>query len=743
MKTKKLLSIFLAAIVILGVCNLPIIAAAQQEGIIHSIAEKYSGEELVNDPNMAWFAADLAVYESVYQKRVITPTVRQACVDKIIADISVATAPSVFAKSIIALRALGYDARNLYTADFEQIDLVKKLTDMVDEGSDSVRNEYTLPYVILALQQGNNYASAEQMAYLISEAITNKAAWQSTVWGTDAATPMLLALAPYYNSNEQIKVAIDETIPLVTAFQDETGLISNAASHGLAMTALSALGIDSGSVINNGKNMFDGIMTQASDGMDGFVPDYNSFSTEQGFRGLLSTMLPLGTRIYDFSSYPYNEAHATWSKYAPVTFDVVPKDSSVIVEGFDKVADFKYDLPAGTHSYTVSHSVYQTTRGTVVILPEEAEFHIPKTISVSLSPNSQSPSIEKKINVKVKVMAHNKNSCSNSFTYKNNASSYEALANETISIKRGSSVLEALKSLLNKNNISFVENNGYVSAINNIKEFEHGNNSGWMFTVDGNFSEKGSDQTILSDNQSVIWFYTDNYNLERNAPVFTPSSGTANKKDNKNEQKFGLENKNPDIKERKIIDDSKTFNDIDGHGNQFAIEELAKRNIIHGKDNQKFEPNECMTRAEFATIIVNSLYLPTKEGRAFTDISEYDWFYEYVNTAYAYGIIKGISENEFNPEGFITKEEAAVMIMRAASLSGIDTTIKNYRNYLAGFSDYTSASLWANDALAFCYKTQLLSDEMTIQPIKNVCRGEIAQLLYNMMLKAKLLQVIE
>lgn len=739
MKTKKITALILSILIILGCMMCPASAVEPQEGIIHNIAEKYSSETLADDPNMPWFISDLAVYEQVYERNIISDSVKQACVDKIIADADETTYPSVLAKSIIALRAMGYDAKNVINAELETIDIAKKLTDLVDSESASVTNEYTLPYIIIALQQGNDYASDSQMDYLISTAIETKTAWQSTVWGTDAATPMLLALAPYYDTNVSVKEAIDETIPLVTAFQDETGLISNAASHGLAMCAFSALGIDNNSVINNGKNMFDGIMTQASETFDGFEPSYNSFSTEQGFRGLLSALLPQGVRIYEFADFPYNTACATGVEYAPVTFDVTPSDAQVEVEGAEPESALKYDLPAGSYNYSVYHSVYQRHSGTLVISPEEAEKHIPKTVSVTLLPN-QSPGVtDNSISVKVKVMYHDKDSCGNSFTYKYNATDYKVMASETVTIKKGQSVFDALKKLLNKNNISYVENGGYVSEINNIKEFEHGSNSGWMFTVDGKHSNTGSRETILADRQSVVWFYTDNYHKERGSENFGRPSDDAVKEE-KEEIKWGLDGKNPDIKKNDIVDKDKTFEDIKEHKNREAIEALAKRKVISGKDGKNFSPDEEMTRAEFATIIVNGLGLPVKNENPFNDVKENDWFFDYVNTAYSYGIILGVSENEFNPQGIITKEEASVMIARASALCGHNTTISNYRNVLSAFSDYKDASDWANDALAFCYKNKLLSDEsLTIDPLKSILRGEVALLVYNMLLVSELL----
>ena len=739
MKTKKLLSIFLAVLVIAGIFSIPVSAQMQQDGIIHNIAHKYSGDELVNDPNMPWFVADLAVYESVYQTSIIPATVRVACTDKIIADADSAEYPSAIAKAIIALRASGYDARNVVTGNMETIDVVEKLTAMVDAEAASVLNEYTLPYVIIALQQGINYATDEQMDYLISKAIETKAAWQDTTWGTDAATPMLLALAPYYNTNEQVKSAIDETLTIVTSFQDETGLIGNAASHGLAMAAFSALGIDNNSVMNNGKNMFDGLMTEVSPGLDGFEPSYNSFSTEQGFRGLLSTMLPAGVRIYDFANYPYNQAVASGVNFAHVTFDVTPQDAVVTIENVLPVSNNIFHLGAGTYNYSVSHSVYMPLAGTVVITPEEAENHVSKIIPIVLSEQSQSSGgVSNNINVKIKVMSHNAGECNNLYTYKSNSSEYKAIVNKTVTMKKGDSVLDALKRVLNKNNIAFVESNGYVSSINGIKEFDHGNNSGWMFTVNGAHSTKGSSETKLSNGQEIVWFYTDNYNAERGSENFKPSSSGGKTQ----EKTWGLEGKNPDIKKRNIELKGKTFDDIKNHKDKSVIESLAERKIINGKSETHFDPDGLMTRSEFASIIVNGLCLPVKSGKEFKDVSTADWFHDYIATAYAYGILKGVSDTEFNPDGTITREEAVVMLARTAKLCGMNTDISSdgVRNILAEFIDYTTASDWAQGSLAFCYNEKIMdSSVMDIKPKEAVTRAEIASMLFNMLSLANLI----
>ena len=212
--------------------------------------------------------------------------------------------------------------------------------------------------------------------------------------------------------------------------------------------------------------------------------------------------------------------------------------------------------------------------------------------------------------------------------------------------------------------------------------------------------------------------------------------------DKENQNQFGLTGKNKAIKLKSVIQKDKSFKDIQKHKNQFAIEELLARKIINGIDENVFAPDKSMTRAEFATIVVNCLGLEVKNNNIFKDFSENDWFSKAVNTAYSYGIVKGTSETTFNPQGEITREEAAVMVARASKLCGLSTNmgVAATRDILAGFTDYIKASSWARSSLAFCYAEDILSNEdIKIMPKSEITRAEIAQMIYNVMAKAKLI----
>ncbi len=180
----------------------------------------------------------------------------------------------------------------------------------------------------------------------------------------------------------------------------------------------------------------------------------------------------------------------------------------------------------------------------------------------------------------------------------------------------------------------------------------------------------------------------------------------------------------------------KTFADISGHRAQTAIEYLSGRGIINGMTDDSFAPDATMTRAEFAAITVRTLGLPLGTATPFADIVTDDWHFGYVGAAYKAGIINGVSDTEFDPNGTITNEQAAAMVCRAARLLGTENALsdESVRNILAEFDDYTSVSAWARESVAFCYSAGICDrGELNIRPQDAIKRYEVAQMIYNVL----------
>ena len=185
-----------------------------------------------------------------------------------------------------------------------------------------------------------------------------------------------------------------------------------------------------------------------------------------------------------------------------------------------------------------------------------------------------------------------------------------------------------------------------------------------------------------------------------------------------------------------------TFTDVKNHTNKSAIEALASRGIINGMSKDTFAPNKTMTRAEFAAIVTRALGLAAKDTKAFTDVPSSKWYAGYIGAANSSGIVNGVGSGKFNPDGTITRQEAAAMVARAAKLCGLDPSMDEAatKDMLAQFGDYRSVASWAKKPMAFCYSVNILDQsDLNIEPTKAILRCEIAQMLYNMLSAAELI----
>ncbi len=356
--------------------------------IIHNIAKGYSESDFsLDESNLPWIIADLICYEKLFpeSENYLSEERKEEARDALVEYYSNADRPGDLAKTIIALRSLGYDARNVYAKDFVMIDFVERLTDLVDAQDEEVTNVFRLPYVILALTQTEDYATDEQLQWLVNEAIGKKDIWMDVTEGTDALAPMIMALSPYYSDYSSI---IEDAIEILKGEQREDGLIDGyesyeAASTGLALCALSASGIDA-SVVKNGENsLIDGLLSTADDSLSYFP---NAFATEQGFRGLLAWQLfKQGKRLYDFSSQPMEEINITGVEHCPVVFEVSPVSATVTIENMAALYGNTFDLNEGTYAYTASASGYYEKAGTIEITAEDVLSRTAKKINISLS----------------------------------------------------------------------------------------------------------------------------------------------------------------------------------------------------------------------------------------------------------------------------------------------------------------------------------------------------------------------
>lgn len=123
------------------------------------------------------------------------------------------------------------------------------------------------------------------------------------------------------------------------------------------------------------------------------------------------------------------------------------------------------------------------------------------------------------------------------------------------------------------------------------------------------------------------------------------------------------------------------FSDIYDSNVYDAVEKLSEFSIINGYEDGTFRPNNTITRAEFAKIIVAmaNLYQKTNTGYTFKDVSGH-WAKEYITIAQEKGIINGVSNDMFAPDDNVTYEQALKMIVCALGYGEDAETIGGYPN---------------------------------------------------------------
>ena len=101
-----------------------------------------------------------------------------------------------------------------------------------------------------------------------------------------------------------------------------------------------------------------------------------------------------------------------------------------------------------------------------------------------------------------------------------------------------------------------------------------------------------------------------------------------------------------------------------------AISRLNALGIITGREDGKFYPDDTITRAEFAAVVIRSLGYGDAAAAAqgqtkYTDVTAGFWATGYINLATSLGIIKGRPDGTFAPNDKVLYEEAVTMVVRS------------------------------------------------------------------------------
>ncbi|WP_123043258.1 S-layer homology domain-containing protein [Cohnella candidum] len=185
------------------------------------------------------------------------------------------------------------------------------------------------------------------------------------------------------------------------------------------------------------------------------------------------------------------------------------------------------------------------------------------------------------------------------------------------------------------------------------------------------------------------------------------------------------------------------FQDVAAHWSKDAVNDMGSRMVIKGISDQTFAPDQAITRAEFAAILVRALGLKLEKGTSFSDVKASDWYGEAIHTAKSYDLISGFKDGSFQPNRKITREEAMTVISKAMKLAGlrVSGSKEQAKASLEAYSDATLASAWAVDGLADCLQAGIVSGRANhrLAPLDSITRAEVAVIVQRLLQKADLI----
>ncbi|MHA7966396.1 Ig-like domain-containing protein [Paenibacillus sp. CAU 1782] len=188
-----------------------------------------------------------------------------------------------------------------------------------------------------------------------------------------------------------------------------------------------------------------------------------------------------------------------------------------------------------------------------------------------------------------------------------------------------------------------------------------------------------------------------------------------------------------------------TFSDVDKHWSRNAVNDMGSRLIVKGVDETRYNPDDDISRAEFAAIIVRALGLAENGKTAsFQDVKPGDWYMGAVAKAAEYGLVEGYEDGLFRPEKTITREEALVIVARAMKLTslGTDVSDEEIASVLAEFADGLEVDGWAKQAVAAAIKNGVIQGrDNGLKPLSNITRAEAAVIAQRLLMQSELIDV--
>lgn len=171
---------------------------------------------------------------------------------------------------------------------------------------------------------------------------------------------------------------------------------------------------------------------------------------------------------------------------------------------------------------------------------------------------------------------------------------------------------------------------------------------------------------------------------------------------------------------------------------------VVENGLFAGRNALTFDPDTAMTRVEFVSVIWRLAGKPEFENTSkpiYSDCNGNAWYSAAVNWSTKYGIINGVGDNLFDPDGNITREQIVTILYRYAEYIKLEHESVS-ADYKSMFVDGKTVSEYADQAMSWAVGAGLIQgDEANrIVPQGLATRAEVATMI---MRYHKLLNAVE
>jgi hypothetical protein len=184
-----------------------------------------------------------------------------------------------------------------------------------------------------------------------------------------------------------------------------------------------------------------------------------------------------------------------------------------------------------------------------------------------------------------------------------------------------------------------------------------------------------------------------------------------------------------------LLEYNRVFEDVDSsHWAHSVITRMAARHVIEGVSDAEFDPQGNVTRAEFAAMLSRALQLTSSgPSHIFADVPADAWYARAVASAAEAGLIAGRDTGSFQPDSLITREEMAVMLVRAYEYRQNQPV--ELEPAASSFDDAGQIGAWAERAVNAASSAGLLQgrEGNRFEPQEQLTRAEGVQALYNLL----------